>query len=313
VLATDQGDGTIALVDLHTLRLTRTLPARDGAIANAIAFVPDGRMLVTGGTNRRVTFWDLSTGKVTRTLRFADPVWWTAVSPDAKLLAVQTQADNNSNTHVELVQAATGRVLQTHLVRHGYGGVKFSDDGRELIALGCCASGSTLAAWDTRTGAQLFDRSAGVQLTAIGLTPDSRLVGVGTEDGNVLFLDARTGRQDGSAVQVAAGHIVDVAFSPDGTSFAVGSNDGTASIWDVRSRKRLGNPFPPAPGTVPDVFYEPNGRLMIELNSDASEWPTDARTWERFACRVAGRDLTRQEWHELLPGRVYQPICPNTT
>ena len=104
-----------------------------------------------------------------------------------------------------------------------------------------------------------------------------------------------------------------MAFSPDGASFAVASNDGTASIWDVRSRTRLGNPFPPARGTVPDVFYEPNGRLIIELNSAASEWPTDARTWERFACRVAGRDLTPQEWHDLLLGRAYQRVCRNTT
>ena len=36
----------------------------------------------------------------------------------------------------------------------------------------------------------------------------------------------------------------------------------------------------------------------------------DVRTWERFACQVAGRNLTRAEWHDLLPNRPYETVCP---
>src|SRR5205085_1306041 len=111
LMATDQADGTSALVDLHTLRLVRTLPARNGTTANALSFLPGGGTLVTGGTNKQVSFWDLTTGRITRTLRFRDPVWWTAVSPDGKLLAVQTQADSSPDTHVEVVALATGKAL----------------------------------------------------------------------------------------------------------------------------------------------------------------------------------------------------------
>jgi WD40 repeat protein/class 3 adenylate cyclase len=321
LMATDQADGTIALVDLHTLRLIKTLPARNGALANAISFLADGRTLLTGGLNRSVTFWDLSADRVTRTLRFAEPVWWTAVSPDAKLLAVLTQAAGTTTSHVQVVDIATGRVLQTHLVPHatplnaaipGNAGLEFSRDGRELVALGCCSSGSTVVGWDMRTGARLFERTAGgtnAEANAIDLAPDSRLLGVGTADGNVILLDARTGRQDGAPIQVAAGHVSVLAFSPDGSMFAVGSWDGTASLWDLRSRERLGNPFPPYPGAIPDVVFEPNGRLLISPLSNAYEWPTDVRAWELFACRAAGRELTPQEWHQFLPDRPYQRVC----
>jgi WD40 repeat protein len=237
-------------------------------------------------------------------------VWWAAVSSDGKLLAVQTQAANGPDTHVGVVQIATGKVLQDHLVPHGYAGLGFTRDGRELVALGCCASGSTVVSWDAHTGAQLFRRSAGVQASAIALAPDSRLVGVGTGDGKILLLDSRTGKQTSAPIQVAAGLIADLAFSPDGTILAVDSNDGTASLWDLRSRKRLGDPFPPYPGAIPEVLFEPNGRLLIPYLSNAYEWPTDVDTWERFACRVAGRDLTPQEWHDLLPSSAYRPVCP---
>jgi WD40 repeat protein len=309
LMATDQGDGTIALVDLHTLRLTRTLPARNGAFANGLSFLPDGRTLVTGGTNRHVTFWDLTTDRVTRTLRLADPVWWTAVSPDSRLLAVQTQAANSLDSRVDMIQIATGKVVLTKTVHDGYGGVEFSRDGHELVALGCCAPRSTVVAWDTHTGAQLFRHGSGVQVTSFDLSPDARLVAVGTEDGKVLLLNARTGRQDGAPIQVAAGLVGQLAFSPDGTSFAIASNDGTASLWDLRSRKRLGNPLPPLPGAVPGVVFEPSGRLLVGYVSNAYQWPTDVGTWEQFACQVAGRNLSRAEWRDLLPNRAYQRVC----
>ena len=61
------------------------------------------------------------------------------------------------------------------------------------------------------------------------------------------------------------------------------------------------------------MLFEHNGRLLIELLSSAIEWPMDANTWEQFACRVAGRNLTRPEWRNVLPNRAYRPSCPAGT
>jgi WD40 repeat protein len=277
LMATDQGDGTVAIVDLRTLRSVRTLPARDGSTAAAISFMPGGRTLLTGGINRRVSFWDASSGLVTRTLRFAQPVWWTAASPDGKLLAVQTgPADDASNSHVEVVRIATGEVLQSHALAYAPGGVEFTHDGRELVALACCdtGSGSTLVAWDARTGRQLLDLGD-LNATAFDIAPGSELLGVGTESGQVLLLDLRTGRQTAPPIRVATDEITQVSFSPDGRSYAVGSFDGTASAWDVRSGTRVGNQFGPYPETAPSVLFEPNGRLLINLLSNAIESSAD--------------------------------------
>jgi WD40 repeat protein len=311
LMATDQADGTVAIVDLRTLRKVRTLPARDGSIAAAITFMPDGRTLVTGGINRRLTFWDVDTGRVTRTLRFAEPVWWTDASPDGKLLAVQTAPADGADNRIELVRIATGKVLQSHSLPYGPNGVEFSRDGRELVGLGCCwtGSGSALIAWDARTGRQLFRLGARVAASAFDLAPDSRVLGVGTAGGQFLLLDARTGHPTEPPIQVAAGHIDGASFSPDGRSFVVGSEDGTASVWALPSRTRLGNPFGPYQGTVPAGLFEPDGALLVVPYSNGFEWPMDVNTWEQFACRVAGRDLTPTEWRDLLPDRPYRPVC----
>jgi WD40 repeat protein len=312
LMASDQGDGTIAIVDLRTLRKVRTLPARDGTTAAAIAFMPDGRTLAAGGIDGRVTLWDAATGAVTRTLRFAQPVWWTAPSPDGNLLAVQTAPADGAENRIELVRIATGKVLQSHALPYGPSGVEFSRDGRELVALGCCwtGSGSALIAWDARTGRQLFRVGARVAASAFDLAPDSRVLGVGTAGGQFLLLDARTGRPTAPSIQVASAQIGGVSFAPDGRSFVVSSVDGSASVWELQSRTRLGNAFGPYPATLPAVLFEPDGTLLIVPYANAVEWPMDVRTWERFACQAAGRDLTRAEWHDVLPDRPYRSVCP---
>jgi WD40 repeat protein/class 3 adenylate cyclase/energy-coupling factor transporter ATP-binding protein EcfA2 len=312
LMATDQADGTVAVADLRTLRLVRTLPARDGSTAAAISFMPGGRTLVTGGVNGQVSFWAVDSGRVTRTLRFAQPVWWTAASPDGRLLAVQTGPADGSDNHVELVRISTGKVLRSHALPYGPSGVEFSRDGRELVALGCCwtGSGSALVAWDVRTGRQMFRLGDGLNASAFDIAPGSQILGVGTGGGQILLLDTRSGRRTAPPIQVATGEISQVSFSPDGRSFAVASADHTASAWDLESGTRLGDTFGPYTGTFPDVLFEPNGRLLIELLSNAIEWPMNLNTWMQFACRVAGRNLTQTEWHSVLPNRAYRPTCP---
>jgi hypothetical protein len=81
-------------------------------------------------------------------------------------------------------------------------------------------------------------------------------------------------------------------------------------VWDIRSRTRVGGVFPIAKGVGPAVAFEPSGRLLITELGSTIEWPLDRPTLQRFACQVAGRDLTREQWHDILPNRPYRPVCP---
>jgi WD40 repeat protein len=310
VMATSTGDGTVALVDMRTLRSLRPLPAHDGPLANGLAFLPDGR-LATGGIAGSVTIWDLARHRSVRRLHYSEPVWSTAVSPDGTLLAVTRQAEGSRDAHVEVRDLASGRALYTRRIRFGLGELYFSHDGRELVSLGCCNRGSTVAGWDARSGAARFERTAPEQTTTFALSPDPDVLAVGTADGRVALWDARNGKQRGAATKVAAGAITQLAFSPDGRQFAAASDDASATLWNVRSRKRFGDVFPVDPGVTPAVAFEPSGRLLNIGLGSAVEWPIDGPTLQRFACQIAGRGLTRAEWRDLLPSRPYQPVCPS--
>jgi WD40 repeat protein len=68
------------------------------------------------------------------------------------------------------------------------------------------------------------------------MSPDSKLVAVGSVDGTVRLLDAttwkETGQLTGHRLQVRA-----VAFSPGGKMLATGGDDQVIQLWDVATRK----------------------------------------------------------------------------
>ena len=93
-----------------------------------------------------------------RRLPFAEPILATAVSPDGTLIAVQRQAEGARNAHVEVRDFRSDKTLYTRTIGFGRGALAFSGDGRTLIASGFGEDGSTLTAWDARSGVKRFER-----------------------------------------------------------------------------------------------------------------------------------------------------------
>ncbi len=156
LMATNQADGSVALVDLRTLRRTATLPAVDGSVSSALVFFPDGRTLVTGGIAGYLTLWDVRTHKVTRRINLGrarvvggcEPGWPAVRGPDASRHE-RTARPRGSRSAPSQAGGRSG----AHEMQDGNGGLYFSPDGREVAALGCCTSFSTVASWGSRSGA----------------------------------------------------------------------------------------------------------------------------------------------------------------
>ena len=74
------------------------------------------------------------------------------------------------------------------------GGLAFTGDGRVLVTSECCAGGAAVSGWDARSGALRFRRAVTEHNPAFAISPRDGTLAVGTEDGRVLWWDARTGR-----------------------------------------------------------------------------------------------------------------------
>jgi hypothetical protein len=80
-------------------------------------------------------------------------------------------------------------------------------------------------------------------------------------------------------------------------------------LWDVSARRSLGI-LPGRFGWISARFMPDGRRLFVLRETGAAErWEVSPDAWSRQACRVAGRELTADEWKELVPDQGYRPGC----
>ena len=117
-----------------------------------------------------------------------------------------------------------------------------------------------------------------------------------------------------------------VAFSPDGKTLASGSGDKTIILWDVASRQPIGQPLTGHSAVVSSVAFSPdtpqgtggktlasgscgNNRGDLCIQGEIILWNVDPQSWLARACRIVGRNFSRQEWDTYFPGEAYRKTC----
>ncbi|HYO31753.1 MAG TPA: hypothetical protein VES21_02815 [Nocardioidaceae bacterium] len=50
---------------------------------------------------------------------------------------------------------------------------------------------------------------------------------------------------------------------------------------------------------------------IAPYDGNVYRWETDLDRAIDFACQMAGRNLTDEEWEEFLPAQPYQSVCPD--
>jgi WD40 repeat protein/class 3 adenylate cyclase/tRNA A-37 threonylcarbamoyl transferase component Bud32 len=299
-------DGAVRLHDARSLRRLGDLPGIEDGQVLAIEFSPDGRVYGVTGQDGTVEVRDVTTGRRVRpALRgLGESAKAIAFSPDGGHLAVADLAGN-----LRVIDLETGAVRRPPRLTGFPTHISFSPDGR------------TLAIVDVEHGTELRDSRSLAVVThlrnATGdedrwarFSPDGRLLAVGAAAGYTQLWDVARRRRLGPPLR---GHDFDVfnaEFSPDGRMLATSGFDGTVILWDVESRRALGTLTGPAGPT--SVRFTPDGRRLFVLDDTgtAQRWEVSPQAWSRYACRVAGRGLTRSEWEQLIPGQSYRRVCP---
>ncbi|MFD8753242.1 hypothetical protein ACFV0O_20040 [Kitasatospora sp. NPDC059577] len=308
-LATASDDGTASLWDTATHRELATLTGHTGLVG-ALAFSPDGRTLATASyVDQTVRLWGVVSHSPLATLTgTSSPV---VFSPDGNTLATGggTTASTaklwDVRTHDQLA------VLGGH--KGLVGSVAFSPDGA-LLATG--SWDGTVRLWDVRTHDQVAVLTGHTGLTqSVAFSPDGSTLASGGRDATVRLWDVRTRSQ----VAVLTGHadiVWSVSFSPDGNTLASSSQDATVRLWDVRTRSQVAL-LTGHTGNVWSALFSPDGKRLATNGED-----TTVRLWDTGmytdldaligrACAIAGRSMTREEWHQYVPAGVsYRQTCP---
>ena len=109
---------------------------------------------------------------------------------------------------------------------------------------------------------------------------------------------------------VAPGWITDLVISEDGRLAASADTDGQLRLYDTASWRPLGKAVVQREGWG-WLSFTPGGRSLRGIFDAGGqvEVTTTTADWIRQACRLAARELTKDEWSDVHPGQPWRPTC----
>lgn len=249
----DAGRWEIVVSDFQTEQIIGSIPSQTAI--HALAFSPDGALLISGGEDAVIHIWDVKSGELRHSLSgHTAPIWSLSLCADGSLLA--------SASLRELPRGAeVGEVLLWDL--------QTREVARQLPGLARVAldpAGKRIA---YRTSEQQgnFRTSKVVRIESVDAASDA-------------------GGEQAFKIAAAYSHSAGCAFSPDGSLLALGGN-GVVEIWNLDEKQRVFQFHVYASGSLAfssdgtRIAYAVRGDKGIRGRSDDSTVVWNLHTGER--------------------------------
>jgi WD40 repeat protein len=280
--------------------------------ATAVSLTPDGRTLAVGTSEGAIGFADVRARRMLGPLQLShvNPVRAVAFSPDGRRLAT------TDGSVLFLWDVRRRRTLSAF---QAFGGVAttlaFSPDGQVLAVADSPTQVPTRAAkgpgaLDVISVPQLrlLRQTAVSVATQVMFSHSGDVLFLADRAGRVWLLDTRSWKPLGAPLDANATRF---ALDPHDRLLATASSRGDVQLWDVPLGRPLGGALPGLPHGPVHVAFADRGSALAVLRGDGRGmlWDVRPSSWERRACAIAGRTLTRAEWREALPELGYAPSC----
>jgi WD40 repeat protein/DNA-binding SARP family transcriptional activator len=247
------------VIDTRTGEEVFRLEGHEWAVFDA-RWSPDGAWIATASGDGTARIWDAQTGAPRFTLKgHTSQVMTADWSPDSRRLVTGSE-DGTARVWEITEQGAFAQLtLSTQDTRNGLNGVKFSPDGRQVMA-GVFAITATVVWNVTVAGTAEWANLPAVENFegVVSFTPDGAHLVASSPDRSVTVWDTETWRESGR-IGPASGEVSSLAVSADGRWLATGTWDGPVDVWNLATgehRFRVEVPF------ADDVAWSRAGDLL---------------------------------------------------
>jgi WD40 repeat protein/serine/threonine protein kinase len=274
-LASAGEDGTVRLWDVATGREWAVLWEICDDV-EGVCFSRDGRSLVAPGANGRICLWDVPTRRLKLCIEEAhsNRIYTAVLSPDGLRIATASM-----DHRLKVWDSGTGQCVREQFLNGVVWDVAYAPDGSRLFTVD---ASKAVREWDAAEGKALGIVCEVPGLPrAVALSPDSRRIAVGADDGVLRLLDRLQGVPFREA-ETPSKTTTAVAFAPDGKALVTASRDGTARIWGVG----VPPPFEPVAyhsERVTQATFSSNNQLAIWT------WHEGLSLRDRLGMRQTGR------------------------
>jgi WD40 repeat protein/tetratricopeptide (TPR) repeat protein len=223
-----------------------------------------------------------------------------AFSPDGSRIVttgIQIAKEDGKPSHRSLIrvwEAQTGQELHAHVlpVEVGLGGVRFTPDGKQLIAVsstremvkGKLVTNSTVKLLDPVTGKETLSLRIGGDVGALAVSADGQQLTTASSDGTVRVwsLASRAELHSVRIQEPLRGTLfyAALAFSSDGKRVAAATAAGTVKVWDAATAKELAATAmrPREAIIVYSVVFSPDGDRLAMADNTGVVQVYDAHT-----------------------------------
>ncbi len=239
----------------------------------AVAFSPDGRLVVTGAEN--IILWDAATRRRITTIDYPSIVWSAAFSPDGHWL-VTTHGDGSIRVW-DMVKRRHAIGFNEH--NGSVRAVAWSRDGKRFASGG---EDRSVMVWNTESGRRdmlLFGHTT--RVTGLAFAPDGGELASVDLDGAIIIWDLAERRErlrfERPIEKKIPGYYL--VFSPDGRLLAT-----SHGVYDSASGRQgtafnYGDPWL-TPNAIYGLAFSPDGKLLAVANSYGLQSILDTATWQ---------------------------------
>lgn len=262
-----------------------------------LGFTPDGKSILTSGSDEVLRIWGARTTKELRHMKHPDGAPRAiAFAPDGKTMACVESykalrireypsgrelfpADGHGSGIEEVAiapdgktvataadggailvwDAATSRVKARLAPPKAPRTLDYSHDGRTLFTAG---NDQPLLAWDVATGKELWRTDVHQESTGrLGLAPDGRTLAWAGKPDSILLIDVATGKalRELPAPKTSPRGL---CFAPDGAALLAWDDDKRLVHWDVKTGQRQDKPLEGLPDYPFAVRFSPDRDLV---------------------------------------------------